>query len=520
MDMTHLLRLQPTLEMIAEEFALSGRPCQTHISRENLPYRNVRLFTGQTQLYPDILYALRPGETAFPVHDYDYVCTTPIAGSANHIFFPELSPEALLDTLMALFDRCHHWENLIDQLTYRGASLQELCELGAQLLENPVCIHDDWFIMIGMSQEAAQIMAPEYLISSTVGFVPRVIVDDFKYDSDYLETYAHPNAQIWNGSGNGPNSLYVNLWDGTIYRGRLLVIQHNRAFRKLDFMLAEVLTQRAISLLQRKLPGLQPHYRSMDDILFELLQGNSTEPTELSHLLHNLNWETGHRYLCVRLKSQQTGPNAVMEHMLHSDLFHCFPGGYIMFTGQEQCLTLNLTKTPLPLQQIRHQLAPLCRDYCLYAGLSSPVSSFREISLAYVQAGVALDQAFQLRSEKWILPFGDCTLEHIFSSLHSPLPLGHLVSPELYTLLRHDQEKGTQYFQTLRTYLLMERDIPKTAEALIIHRTTLLYRLKKIQLLIPSNLNDPWQRLRLILSLWILEKEQKTGLAAKPPASS
>lgn len=511
MDMTRLLQLQPTLEVIAEEITRSGRQCQVHIRTEHVSYRNVRLFTGQTELHPDILYALRPGETGFPVDDYDYACTTPISGNANHVFCPSASPEALLDTLMALFDRCQHWENLIDQLTYRGASLQELCELGAQLLENPVCIHDDWFIMIGMSQEASRLMEPEYLISSTVGFVPRVIVDDFRYDSDYLETYAHPNAQIWYGSGNTPNSLYVNLWDETVYRGRLLVIEHNRPFRKSDFLLAEVLTQRAISLLQRKLPGVQRFYRSMDDILFALLEGQPADPVEQTHLLNNLNWDKGHRYLCIRLKSQQTNPNTVMEHMLHSDLFHSFPDSYIMFTGQEQCVTLNLSKADLSLQQIRHQLSPLCRDYCLYAGLSSPVSGIGELHLAYIQAGVALDQAFRLRSEKWILPFGECILEHVFDSLHSPLPLGHLVSPELDMLIRHDREKGTQYFETLRTYLLLERDIPRTAEALIIHRTTLLYRLKKIQLLIPANLNDPWQRLQLMLSLWILEKEQRTS---------
>ena len=67
--------------------------------------------------------------------------------------------------------------------------------------------------------------------------------------------------------------------------------------------------------------------------------------------------------------------------------------------------------------------------------------------------------------------------------------------------------RGTQYFETLRAYLLNERDIPKTAETLIIHRTTLLYRLKKIKSLLNVDLEDPWKRLYLTLSLWILEKE-------------
>ena len=64
---------------------------------------------------------------------------------------------------------------------------------------------------------------------------------------------------------------------------------------------------------------------------------------------------------------------------------------------------------------------------------------------------------------------------------------------------------------TLRAYLQHERDIPRTSEALIIHRTTLLYRLKKIQALTELDLNSPEQRLYLNLSLWILEQEKIQG---------
>jgi DNA-binding PucR family transcriptional regulator len=95
----------------------------------------------------------------------------------------------------------------------------------------------------------------------------------------------------------------------------------------------------------------------------------------------------------------------------------------------------------------------------------------------------------------------------------SPLLARHLVCPELTVLMAYDQKNRTPFFETLRQYLLMERDIPKTSEALIIHRTTLLYRLKKIQSLVHLNLEDPWTRLQLMLSLWILEKEEITDLS-------
>ena len=58
-------------------------------------------------------------------------------------------------------------------------------------------------------------------------------------------------------------------------------------------------------------------------------------------------------------------------------------------------------------------------------------------------------------------------------------------------------------------YLLCERDIPKTSQALIIHRTTLLYRLKKMETLVTLDLDDPDQRLYLLLSLWIMDRQSK-----------
>lgn len=180
-----------------------------------------------------------------------------------------------------------------------------------------------------------------------------------------------------------------------------------------------------------------------------------------------------------------------------------------MLVNQEQCVIWNLSQLSDSVSRIHHLLAPLCRDYCLYAGISSPVTGIRELNAAYYQAGAALEQTFRLRSEKWILTFPECALDHLVRSLPSPLTPSHLISPELSRLMDYDREKGTQYFDTLRTYLLQERDIPRTSEALIIHRTTLLYRLKKIQSLLRLDLEDPWQRLYLMLSLWILETEHK-----------
>ena len=507
MEMNAPLRLLPTLPMIEDALRRSGWVCQMHCRQTDRSYRGIRLYHGQADLQKDVLYLLHPEETRFPLDDYAYLSTVPHGGSADHLLCPACAHAEIMDRVLEIFSQFREWEDAIDLLVYRNSGLQELCELGARLLENPVCIHDDWFIMVAMSAHTQDFMPPEYIASFHKGFVPRIIVDDFQHDSDYLETYAHRDAQIWHDARGGPNSLYVNLWDADIYRGRLLVLRTNRDFRPSDFILAQVLTQRALLLLRRKQPGEEQQLRSMDDVVYSLIRGEQLEAADLVQLLNMLRWDRADRFLCIRVMSQQPDTNTVMEHVLHSDLFRLFPEGYIMFTGHEQCLILNLEREKCSLGAIHSRLAPVCRDYCLYAGISSPVSDIRDLSLAHHQAKVALDRAFRLRSEKWIIQFSECAMEYLLEHLDSSLPPMALVSPELLAIRDADREKGTQYFETLKTYLLQERDIPRTAEQLIIHRTTLLYRLKKLRPMLGLDMNDPTQRLYLMLSLWILERE-------------
>lgn len=502
-----LIRLHPTLPILADELRLAGVRCTCRAADGSRTFSGVRLWRGGMEARPDIVYVAPSG--VLPPEGCAAAASSPIPGRPDVLCCPGQEPEALLNLLLEIFGRFREREMMMDQLICRSGSLQELCDLGASMLDNPVCIHDDWFIMIAMSAGLDSRMMPEHIASSSKGFIPRIIVDEFKHDNEYLETFAHRDAQLWYTDTDEPSSLYVNLWDGGIYRGRLLVVRQERDFRPGDFLLAQALTQRASLMLQRKPFGAQQALRSMDDLIYDLILGKPLDSTDLSQLLSLLGWKRSDQYLCIRIRSQQEQTTTLMEHLLHSDLFREFPGGYIMFTDHEQCMILNLSREQASCFEIRSRLAPLCRDYCMYAGTSSPVADIRDLHLAYHQAQVALEMAFRLRSEKWNILFSECAMEYLLERLDSPLPPMSLVSPELLAVLEHDRKKGTQYFQTLRTYLLEERDIPRTAEKLIIHRTTLLYRLKKITPMIGVDLNDPWTRLYLTLSLWMLEREER-----------
>ena len=504
MEHNQLLHLHPTLEMVAGELRSLGMDCRMGGAPSEGHFRGGRPWKGGTP-EGDILYIVKPGEALSP--GGTFLSTQPLPEPVSHLCCPGQETEALLEAVLELFSRYQQWELQLDSLVFRRAPLQELCEAGARMLGNPLCIHDDWFVMVANSSDLPEIMAPEHIQSSGKLFIPQSIVEEFKFDEEYTETYNHRTAQLWNGLPDTPACLYVNLWDGDVYRGRLLVLEHHHGFRSFDYMLTEFLTQRAALLMGQRKPGEPSPYRSMDEAVFSLLKGKKPDPADEAQLLATLGWSKTDKLTCIQVQHQQEDVPPVLNHLLHSDLFRAFPGSYIMFDHYRQCIILNLTQQETTLPQLRHILAPLCRDYCLYAGISSPVPGIRQIHHAYHQADVALNQVFRLRSHQWMLAFSDCALDYMLSNLHTDLPILHLAAPELRLLMDIDAQNGTQYFDTLRTFLLLERDIPKTAAALIIHRTTLLYRLKKIQAITELNLDDPQQRLYLLLSLRILEQE-------------
>lgn len=508
MELTRLTRLIPTMDMIAEHLQARGLECVHTTPDPEQRYRGILPFTGTGKLEKDLVYLVRQEDRLrFPEEGYACVCTRQVNSTGNRICCPGGDWDNLLQILLELFCELQDQEARLNSLVFSDSDLQTLCALGQQLLGNPVCIHDDWFILIAASRNLPGSLAPERVAESDRDFLPRQVVEDLQFDPDYEQTYLQKRCRLWNRTPGAAQSLYVNLWQESRYLGRLLVFETERPFLARDYLLAEALAQRALLILLKQTPDIR-QYRNLDDVVCALLDNHGTESEDLGFLLDTLNWRKEDQYLVIRIRHQQQSAPEVLGHVLHSDLFRLFPKGYILYLDQQQTVILNLTRERMPISEVRYRLAPLCRDYCLYAGFSSPVSGIESLPQAALQSDIAIGRAFYTHGERWLIPFSECALDYMLSSIQSSLEPRHLAAPEWLMLLDHDRQKDTQYFDTLRTYLLLERDIPKTAQTLIIHRTTLLYRLKRIIALTGLNLDDPSQRLYLLLSLRLLEQHR------------
>lgn len=73
-------------------------------------------------------------------------------------------------------------------------------------------------------------------------------------------------------------------------------------------------------------------------------------------------------------------------------------------------------------------------------------------------------------------------------------------------MYRYDRENETSYYKTLLTYACLQYNAVASAKALYIHRSSFINRMERIRELIHLNLEDPEERLYLLLSFRIMEE--------------
>jgi purine catabolism regulator len=131
--------------------------------------------------------------------------------------------------------------------------------------------------------------------------------------------------------------------------------------------------------------------------------------------------------------------------------------------------------------------------------------SAREIGAwrnSYRDAVQALELAIRLQTDK-PLYIGDLGVYQLILSLSDREKLLDFTEHTLGTLLEYDLRQHADLIKTLEAFFACHGNLSQTAEALIVHRNTLLYRMNRINDIAGIDLNRPETRLALHLALTI-----------------
>ena len=499
----------PDLQMIADD--LEERQWSVTLFCPDSPpaFRSFQLYTGQRPVRPDVLYVLGADAEDFPADECAYASVTDVNGAAPHISVSGRSEVELCNELMLVFRRYWGYVSALNDIVSSGGDLEELCRISCDFFKNPVYLHDSSFTVLALPRRLPGMLPLDYNPRTGRYYVPLWLVEEFKSDEVYRESLKTHGAQLWQTDRSPRNyrTLFVNLWDGENYRGRLLINELQSTIEKGKFRMAERLAEAVIRLLRRDEGSRGRNYTTFENMFSALLRGQSVDQTDMSMLLSILGWRETDWYVCLAVVNQSEGDSISDVSAARNELVSRLKSAFSFFMDNRLYIIANLTAGDLKMPELGPLLGPVFRDSLLYGGVSFPVTGVGMLGKAFRQAQYALRRVLRLRQSQWLMFFEDCVLSYALENIVGEFSTQMLASPALQGLLRHDREKGTEYYATLREYLRHERSIPRTSAALIIHRTTLEYRLEKIRQIMPLDLDDERVRLYLLMSFYLLDGE-------------
>lgn len=138
----------------------------------------------------------------------------------------------------------------------------------------------------------------------------------------------------------------------------------------------------------------------------------------------------------------------------------------------------------------------------LAIGLGQPAKDVSAWRTSYRDAVQARDLAIRLQTDT-PLYIGDLGVYQLILSLSDREKLMDFTNTTLGTLMEYDTRQNADLIKTLEAFFNCHGNLSQTAEMLIVHRNTLLYRMNRINEIAEIDLNRPETRLAIHLALTI-----------------
>lgn len=413
--------------------------------------------------------------------DTPHACLTRISDFFEHTIATGLFSHSLLQTLSF------------------GGGIQEMVNHALQILKNPIFVFDSGFKLIAANWEEAEKHAipTETTLIQNMGFskfefslLNKERIHDRIKKSDTPIRITHKEL--------GYEQMVVAI-DTMRDLGHIVIDALNRPFTAMDEHALWVLKEH-ICQQMRKDEFIQnskgfAYENFLRDLLDEKLAVNKS-------LLNRMQYVgiafTGNMH-CIVVEIARSSC-AVNPYRIRNE----FDGQFsncktLIYKGQLIILLSNEKERLLSPEQIQ-TASDICSSNNLYAGMSNCFTDILSFSEYYKQALRAIELGISEKTQPTLFLYKDFYFEHIKNIFLQKESAKTFCHPKMDLLLRYDQKHHSDFAHTFYMYLLHERNIGATADAMNMHRSSLTYRLKKIYALVGEDFDDVKERQYLILS--------------------
>ncbi|MDO4490448.1 MAG: helix-turn-helix domain-containing protein [Lachnospiraceae bacterium] len=336
--------------------------------------------------------------------------------------------------------------------------------------------------------------------------VRTVIRNDFQLDQEYLEGLSERKTVLFSANQRGYQILYRNLYNEKRYIGRVLVEEIVNLIQPGDYDVMEYLADFIQETITLKGLTRGDYDGQLDQDIRQILNGQIPDNQNLLRMMEQKEWRQEDVYRCLKLIPNQMEAYLVSNTAIVDRLHVLLPACYTLLYEESAVVIVNMTRIDKTIKEIVTGLAVFLRDNLMKLGISSEYSGFFRLQNGYKQASIALEMGKRSGSMYWYYYFENYLVDYVRDTMTREMPVDFLISEAMNTLKQYDADNHTELFHTLKVYLRLERNLLQTAKKLYIHRSTLSYRIERIQNITGIDLEDEKERLKLLLSFALEEQ--------------
>ena len=411
----------------------------------------------------------------------------------------------ILDILQELFCLFDEWNQQLQAALNSQKPLDQIIKASEKVFRNPMFIHDNYFYVLAHSEQLKNASIWENDLKTGRPVVRSMIRNDFQLDQEYLEGLSEKKTVLFSANQRGYQILYHNLYNENRYIGRVLVDELVNLIQPGDYDVMEYLAEFLEETIRVKGLTRGDYDGQLDQEIRQVLKGQLRDNQNLLRLMDQKGWKQDDTFRCMKLIPNKSEAYLVSNTAVIDHLHVLLPSCYTLLYEESAVVIVNMTRMDKTITEIVTGLAVFLRDNLMKLGISSEYNDFFRVKNGYQQATIALEQGQRSNSMYWYQYFENYMVEYVGETMAAEMPVEMLISGALNILKRYDADNNTELYNTLKVYLSLERNLLQTAKKLFIHRSTLSYRIERIQTITGINLDNEKERLKLLLSFALEE---------------
>ena len=392
----------------------------------------------------------------------------------------------------------------------KGKELRDVIETGFEILGNPIMLMDTAYKVLAYKTNET-IDDPVWADLVEHGYSSHKFVSLFKNER-IIEKILKSDLPIILDTGVAET---IRRFLGKIVlngncKGYLAVLEYNHRFSDQDTQITRLICEVISSLMQSRNDRMKNTYGMMfETIIQDLLEKRIEDVSTLSGRLDACEWKISSRLFAVTVDMCKYNDVSFID-FFRNKLSAILPGVKSVNYDEALILLLDLEAEMFSTDcGLFDAFDCFIKENDLLAGISLPFNDLLQLPKFYRQSRRALEIGKYLHPQDRVFQYRDFAIDDFVSESAKCFDVLDYCHESVLLLRDYDDEKNTDYYTTLQAYLVHDKNVIATADALFIHRNTVNYRIEKIEEIIGCSLRDSKETFHMLLTYKLLAADAR-----------